>query len=57
MEFPPKIHKPKSAFKLFKLDNIIRVKNEHPEFGFKERLELLKQMWKDLSRDEKFLYV
>lgn len=42
LEFPPKALKPKSAFKLFKLDHIVKVKNDHPEFGFKERLELLK---------------
>lgn len=38
--------KPKSAFKLFKLDNIVEVKLRHPDFGFKERLSHLKEMWR-----------
>ena len=47
----------KSAFKLFKLDHIVRVKEANPEFGFKERLSLLKDMWKQLPREEKYQYV
>lgn len=50
-------NKPRSAFKLFKLDHIVAIKSENPEFGFKERLVKLKEMWKLLPRKEKFDYV
>ena len=47
----------KSAFKIFKLDNIAEVKKDHPEYGFKERMACLKSKWSKLKANEKFLYV
>jgi len=35
----------KSAFKIFKLDNIADVKRLHPEYGFKERMAAIKELW------------
>ncbi|CAD8118104.1 unnamed protein product [Paramecium sonneborni] len=57
LHFTPKDQKNKSAFKLFKLDHIVEIKKQHPEYGFKERLETLKHMWRNLNKDEKYIYV
>jgi hypothetical protein len=47
----------KTAFKLFKLDYVGYVKEKHADLGFKERAEILKNLWKNLSPHSKFLYV
>lgn len=47
----------KSAFKLFKLDKIVQVKMSYHNQNYKERLQLLKDMWKLLKKEEKSIYV
>jgi hypothetical protein len=47
----------KSAFKLFKLDHINEVKEKFPEAPFRDRVAVVKKMWKNLSSNEKYLYV
>ena len=49
-----KFHTP---FKLFKLDNISKMKEEFPNLASKERTQKLKINWKALSPNEKYLYV
>ena len=46
-----------TAFKLFKRDHVIILKEKNPEMDFKQRSNLLKEMWKTLPSAEKFLYV
>lgn len=43
----------KSAFKLFKLDKIVVVKENNPEAGFRERIKIIKEMWRNLPVPEK----
>jgi len=47
----------KTAFKLFKLDHVSQVKQKYPDASFKQRSDILKEMWKGLSQHSKFLYV
>jgi len=47
----------KTAFKLYKLDHIGKIKEEYPEMPFKARMALLKDMWKQLPPNSKYLYV
>ena len=47
----------KTPFRLFKLDRIEKLKEENPNITFRERVSMMKQMWKDLSPHAKFLYV
>ena len=32
----------KSAFKIFKLENVVKVRNEYPQLSQKDRLEVMK---------------
>ncbi len=47
----------KTPFRLFKLDRIEKLKEENPNVTFRERVSMMKQLWKDLSPHAKFLYV
>ena len=47
----------KTPFRLFKLDNIVKLKEQHPDITFRERVSMMKDLWKDLSPHAKFLYV
>ena len=46
----------KSVFKLFKLDKIAEVKKYNHNFNFRERIQFLKNLWKNLITDEKLEY-
>lgn len=47
----------RTAYKLFKIDYVQYVKEKYPDSGFKERADILKNIWKGLSPHSKYLYV
>lgn len=46
-----------SAFRVYRRVNINRVKEAFPEMENKARHEIVKQMWKNVSESERFIYV
>lgn len=47
----------KTAYRLFKVDNVASVKEQHPDTTFKERANIIKEMWRNLSPHSKYLYM
>lgn len=56
-EGKPEKVKFKTAYRLFKVDNVASVKEEHPDMTFKERANIIKEMWRNLSPHSKYLYM
>ena len=56
-EAKPEKVKFKTAYRLFKVDHVASVKEEHPNMTFKERANIIKEMWRNLSPHSKYLYM
>jgi hypothetical protein len=46
-----------SAFRFFRKEQVPLIKEKHPEMEGKERQRLIKELWRDLDDDLKYLYV